>query len=76
MSHGTSLTSRADVRRAMPISVIARADEAAAAVASLREEQRRLERIGFETPLARCHQQLRYWSFVHAMCSLRDEVKA
>jgi len=45
-------------------------DEAHAAVASLREERRRLERLGWETPLARCHEQLRYWEFMASVLSL------
>jgi len=69
------LTASADPRRAMPASAAQRFDQASAAVASLREEQRRLERLGFELPLARCHQQLRYWSFVRAMCSLPAGVR-
>ena len=70
MSLRTPLTSGADATRVMPASVTARLDAASIAVASLREEQRRLQRIGFELPLARCHEQLRYWNFVHAVCSL------
>lgn len=76
MSFSAPLTSRADVSRPMPASAVARLDAAEAAVASLRDEQRRLERIGFETPLARCHQQLRYWSFVRAICALEPEVRS
>jgi len=70
------LTPRADLSRPMPDAPGARLDAATAAVASLREEERRLERIGFETPLARCHQQLRYWSFVRALCLLPTGVRA
>ena len=65
-----SLTPAAETARAIPVGAGARIDAAHAAMASLREEQRRLERLGFETPLARCHQQLRFWSFVSAVCSL------
>jgi hypothetical protein len=56
----------------MPAGASARFDAASAAVASLREEQRRLERLGLELPLARCHEQLRYWSFVRSMCALES----
>ena len=70
MSPFAPLTSSADPARRIPETPGARLDAAAAAVASLREEQRRLERLGFELPLARCHQQLRFWSFVSAVCSL------
>jgi hypothetical protein len=60
----------------MPEGAGARLDAANAAVDSLREEQRRLQRLGFETPLARCHQQLRFWSFVSAVCSLEPGARA
>ena len=70
MNPGTPLTASADTRREMPGHASARLDQAGAAVASLREEQRRLERLGLEIPLVRCHDQLRYWSFVRALCTL------
>ncbi len=70
MSPGAPLTASADVSRAMPAGAMARLDAAEAAVASLHEEQRRLQRLGLELPLARCHHQLRYWSFVRALCAL------
>ena len=73
MNAFASLTAAADPRRAMPETMTARFDAADAAVNSLREEQRRLQRLGFELPLARCHQQLRYWSFVRALHLLRGE---
>lgn len=76
MNLAASLTASADASRRMPASVAARLDAADAAVSSLREEQRRLERLGFELPLARCHQQLRYWSFVRAMVSLPRELRS
>jgi hypothetical protein len=66
----TPLTAAADPARRMPEGAGARLDAANAAVASLRDEQRRLGRLGFELPLARCHEQLRFWSFVSAVCSL------
>lgn len=73
MSLLAPLTTAADPRRAMPASRAARLDAADAAVHSLRQEQRRLQRLGLELPLARCHQQLRYWSFVRAMHQLGNE---
>jgi hypothetical protein len=66
----TPLTASADPSRPMPASVAGRLDAAHAAVSSLRDESRRLQRLGFELPIARCHQQLRFWSFVSAVCSL------
>lgn len=73
MSLLAPMTAAADPRRVMPASLAARFDAADAAVNSLREEQRRLERLGFELPLARCHQQLRYWSFVRALHQLGQQ---
>jgi hypothetical protein len=64
------LTTLSDPRRPMPERAGARLDAARAALASLHEEQRRLERLGFEAPLARCHAQLRYWQFVTGLLSL------
>jgi len=69
------LTASADPARRMPEGQGARLDVANAAVSSLRQEQRRLERLGFETPLARCHEQLRFWEFVQAVCSLEPKVR-
>jgi hypothetical protein len=76
MSLRTPLTHGADVSRPMPASPGARLDAARVAVDSLRHEQRRLERIGLELPLARCHDQLRFWNFVHAVCSLAPGVRS
>ncbi|MEO5988623.1 MAG: hypothetical protein ABIU54_00330 [Candidatus Eisenbacteria bacterium] len=73
MSVTVPVTAAADTRRSMPTSMVARFDTANAAVNSLREEQRRLHRLGFEIPQARCHQQLRYWSFVRALHALGGE---
>ena len=70
------LTASADPNRRMPVTAGARMDAADFAVASLREEQRRLERLGFELPLARCHEQLRFWNFVSAVCSLTPGSRA
>lgn len=76
MTPGAPLTRAADPARPMPSGAGARIDAARAAVASLREEQRRLERLGFETPLARCHRDLRFWTFVSAVCSLEPKAGA
>lgn len=76
MNASAPLTSSADPRRDMPRAAGARLDAADAAVASLAHEQRRLERLGFEVPLARCQQQMRFWSFVKAVCSLEPQARA
>lgn len=70
------LTRSADPARPMPAGAGARRDTIAAALASLREEQRRLERIGFELPLARCHEQLRYWRFLDGLFAAADAPRA
>jgi len=67
------LTPASDTRRGMPSSAPARLDAAHAAVASLTAEQRRLERLGLEWPLARAARELRYWRFVRALCAIAAE---
>jgi hypothetical protein len=67
------VTPASDTRRAMPASAPSRLDAAEAAVASLTAEQRRLERLGLEWPLARAERQLRYWRFVRALCAIAAE---
>lgn len=76
MSPFAPLTRAADPAAEMPGRAGARLDAAHAAVASLRHEQRRLQRLGLETPLARCDHELRFWSFVSAVCSLEPEARA
>jgi hypothetical protein len=58
------LSLRALLERPLPEGSAARLDEAAATLGALLEEKHRLERLGFELPLARCHEQVRYWGFV------------
>jgi len=70
------LTRTADPSRPMPAGAGARRDAIAAAIASLRDEQRRLERIGFELPLARCHEQLRYWRFLDGVFAAAETPNA
>ena len=64
------LTAVSDLARPMPATPVARLDAVRQAIASLAEEQHRLERLGFELPLARCHRQLRYWSFLEGLLSV------
>lgn len=64
------LTAASDSRREMPATAVGRLDAVRAAIASLAEEQRRLERLGFELPLARCHRELRYWRFLDGLFTL------
>ena len=55
----------ADPALEIPAGSGARFDRIHAALASLRHEERRLERLGLETPLA----QRRYWEFLSALFS-------
>jgi len=59
-----------DRGRPMPDSPASRLDEIHASLAALRSEQRRFERLGFERPQARCHEELRFWRFLAAIHSL------
>lgn len=65
-----AVTASSDPERTMPRSETARLDAIHRALASLREEQRRLEHLGLEVPLARCLQQRRYWEFLEALFSV------
>jgi hypothetical protein len=56
----------------MPASAVARRDDIAIALRTLGDEQRRLDRLGLELPLARCHEELRYWGFLAALHALPD----
>ena len=68
-----AMTPASDTRRAMPASAPARLDVAEGAVRSLAAEQRRLERLGLEWPLARAAREIRYWRFVRALCAIAAE---
>jgi hypothetical protein len=70
MNRHATLASRSDPHRAMPSSAAQRLDQAHAALASLREEERRLERLGLEQALRACRERLRYWQFLSALFSL------
>ena len=76
MSGRAPLIATADRDRAIPAAAGARADRIAAALAALGDEQRRLERLGFEDSLRRCHQERRYWSFVGAMYAIAEAGRA
>ena len=64
------VTATADASREIPADAAARLDRVEAALASLREEQRRCAVLGLEIPLARCAAQQRYWRFVGALFAL------
>lgn len=61
------LTRASDRNLEMPDAPVARLDRVRAALASLREEERRLERLGLELPLRRCDQERRYWRFLESV---------
>ena len=73
MNARAPLTAASDVRRPLPASPFARLDAAEAAVVSLTAEQRRLELLNLEWPLARTAHALRYWKFVRALCAIAAE---
>ena len=54
----------------MPATPAGRLDDIQAALGALRHERSRLARLGFELPQARCHAEIRYWSFLEALHSL------
>ena len=56
--------------RRIPTRQAARLDEAQATLAALREEEARCERLGFELPLVRVRDRIRYWTFVRGLVAL------
>ncbi len=68
--NGEPITASADLGRELPADPAERLDRVTAAVASLRAELRRCERLGLEIPIARCAAQLRYWEFVGGLLAL------
>lgn len=58
------VTPGADPSRDVPAGLGVRLDCIQGALASLAEEERRLRRLGFEAPLARCREAKRFWSFL------------
>jgi hypothetical protein len=63
----TPLTLLADPSRELPATLSDRLDHIHRALDSLDHELGRLERLGFELPLARGHEARRYWSFLHGL---------
>jgi len=63
----STLPRTADPGRPMPEHPGARRDEIAAALRTLADESRRLERLGLRAALERCHEARRYWRFLDAM---------
>ena len=61
------LAASADPRREIPAGAASRLDRIEAALEALAAEERRLQRLGLELPLARCHEARRYWTFLRAL---------
>ena len=59
--------SLADPCRELPSCLGDRIDRIRDALAALRSELRRLERLGLERPLERCRQALRFWMFLDGL---------
>ena len=66
------LTPGSDPATEIPAGPGARLDRIHAALASLEEEERRLRRLGFETPLARCREARRFWSFLDGLHAVAE----
>ena len=73
MQRSAPLTASADSRSEMPAGTGSRVDRIDAALATLDAEARRLERLGLELPIARCHEQRRYWTFLRALFAMPGE---
>ena len=71
-----ALTAAADPSRPIPESNAERSWAIDTALESLRGEERRLAMLGFEEPLARCHQQRRFWEFVRAVNEISESRRA
>ena len=66
----------ADPVRDMPAGAGARLDRIEQALRALADEERRLERLGFEIPLARCRESRRYWNFMRGLFAVAaDEAR-
>ena len=65
-----ALVPLADPERAMPEGKGARVDHVGSALTALRNEERRLEKLGLTEPLRRCREMLRYWEFLAVLFSL------
>lgn len=70
MKRSTPATTASDPCRELPAAESARLDALEAAVATLREEERRLARLGLDLALRRCREQRRYWEFLRAVMTL------
>ncbi len=65
-----AITTSSDPGREAPSGLGARLDCIHAALDTLEDEERRLRRLGFEAPLARCREAARFWRFLDGLHSL------
>jgi hypothetical protein len=72
MTRRAAVTPSSDPMRAIPGSPGERRLAIDAALSSIAHEEHRLERLGFEWPLARCREQRRYWQFVAALHAMTE----
>ena len=68
-----ALVPLADTERTMPEGKGARVDHTHSALTALRNEERRLEKLGLAEPLRRCREMLRYWEFLAVLFSLERQ---
>ena len=73
MTRSPSLTASADLEREIPAAAAEQLDRIRVALESLDGEERRLLLLGFETPLERCREQRRYWTFLEGVFALAAE---
>jgi hypothetical protein len=69
-----SFSPSADLTADVPAHPGARLDRVDAAIRSLVQEARRLERLGLRHALTDCRRQLRYWQFLRALFSLESSL--
>lgn len=76
MTSQRSLVPSAEATATIPAHPGARIDRLDAAIRSLRQEARRLERLGLGHALLDCRRQLRYWQFLKALFTLEASARS
>lgn len=76
MKRCPAIPAAADASRELPAGEGARLDALEAALATLREEERRLSRLGLDLALRRVREQRRYWEFLRAVMTLPRHARA
>jgi hypothetical protein len=72
MSARRAFTASSDSSHEIPEHPGARFDRIHAAIATLREEEQRLNRVGLSAAARRCRQQLRYWEFIGSLFAVAE----